>query len=140
MHFLLCTFVASTLTSLPYPNEVHRRDDVISQTRVDRDRNLTLQRGDQAPTREIFDVSLQDVNSESMQYHARLQSVFRRVMELERRLGVVRGDKSLHRERIQLGLEVSVTGVRTSGFPFMIVLLALITVIIPNAYKYAFST
>jgi len=77
-----------------------------------------------------------------MRCHTELQSVLRRVMELERRLGVVRGEKSLRREHIQLGLEVSVAGKRevwASGFPFMMVLLALITVLIPNAYKYAFS-
>ena len=90
----------------------------------------------------MLDVPRREVDSESMQYHARLQSVLRRVMELERRLGVVRSDKSLRRKRIQLGLEVSVAeerGVWVSGFPLTILLLALTTVIIPNAYKYAFS-
>jgi hypothetical protein len=80
-----------------------------------------------------------------MRYNAKLQSVLRRMMELERHLGVVRGNKHryLHRERIQLGLDIIVAGERrgwASGFPFMMVLLIVITVIIPNAYKYAFST
>jgi hypothetical protein len=60
-------------------------------------------------------------------------------MELERRLGAMRDNRFLRRERIQLGLGISVAGERgvsASGFPFMMVLLALIVVIIPGAYKY----
>jgi len=78
-----------------------------------------------------------------MQLHAKLRSALRRVMELERRLGAMRDNKFLRRERIQLGLEISAAGERgvsASGFPFMMGLLALIVVIIPGAYKYyAFS-
>jgi hypothetical protein len=57
-------------------------------------------------------------------------------------MGVVRDEKSRRRERIQLGLEVSVAGERgvwAPGFPFMMVFLAFIVVIIPHAYKYTFS-
>jgi hypothetical protein len=113
----------------------------ISRTHVDRD--LALQLDNLAPTR-VFDVSRREVNSEIMQLHAKLQSVLRHVVELERRLGAVRDSRSLCRKRIQLGLEVSVAGERgvsAPGFPFMMVLLALIVVIIPGAYKhYAFFT
>jgi hypothetical protein len=103
-----------------------------------------LQQDDLACTRETPNVSesRREVDSESMQYRTKLQSALRRVMELERRLGVLHGDKSLRRERIQLGLEVSVAGERgvwAAGFPFMMVLLALVAVIIPSAYKHAFS-
>ncbi|KAH9030047.1 hypothetical protein EDB85DRAFT_1891779 [Lactarius pseudohatsudake] len=119
--------------------EVHRGGGVISQTHVDQD--VALQRDNLALTSDTFDTSRREINPESMQCHAKLQSVLQRVMELERRLGVARGDdKSLRRERIQLGLEVSVAGKRgvwASEFPFMMVLLALMTVFIPNAYKYS---
>lgn len=74
-----------------------------------------------------------------MQLHAKLQSALQRVMELERRLGAVRDNRFLRRERIQLGLEISVAGKRgvsMHGFPLMIVLLSLIVVMIPGAYKY----
>jgi hypothetical protein len=60
-------------------------------------------------------------------------------MELERRLGAMRDNRFLRRERIQLALEISVAGERgvsASGFSFMMVLLVLIVVIIPGAYKY----
>jgi hypothetical protein len=114
----------------------------ISQTHVGQD--LALQQDNLAPTRRVFDVSRREVDSEIMQLHAKVQSVLRRVVELERRLGAVRDSRSLRRERIELGLEVSVAGERgvsAPGFPFMMVLLALIVVIIPGAYKhYAFST
>lgn len=76
-----------------------------------------------------------------MQLRAKLRSVLRRMMELERRLGAVRDNRLLRRERIQLGLEISVAGDRrvlASRFPFTMVLLALIAA---GAYKYfAFST
>lgn len=133
----LCIYVAPTQI---YSGEVHRGGGVISQTHVNQD--LALQQDGLAPTSGAFDASCREINPESMQCHAKLQSVLQRVMELERRLGVVRDGKSLHRERIQLGLEVSVAGKRgvwASGFPFMMVLLALITVLIPNACKYVFS-
>ena len=93
-------------------------------------------------THETSNVSCQVANSKHMQYHAKPQSALQRVMELERRLGVVRSNKSLRRKRVQLGLEVSVAGERgvwAAGFPFMMVLVVLVAVIIPNAYKYAFS-
>lgn len=137
VHMPLCIYVAPTQI---YSGEVHRGGGVISQTHVDQD--LALQQDGLVPTSGAFDASCREINPESMQCHAKLQSVLQRVMELERRLGVVRDDKSLHRERIQLGLEVSVAGKRgvwASGFPFMMVLLALITVLIPNACKYVFS-
>lgn len=83
------------------------------------------------------------VDSEVMQLRAKLWSVLRRVVELERRLGAMRDNRCLCRERIQLGLGISVAGARrvsVPGFPSMMVLLALIVVIIPGAYKhYAFS-
>lgn len=104
-----------------------------------------LQQDDLASSK-VFNVPRREVDSENMELHAKLQSVLRRTMELERRLGVMRGNKFLRRERIQLGLEISVAGERgvsalsVSGFPFMTALLALIVVIIPGAYKYyAFS-
>jgi hypothetical protein len=103
-----------------------------------------LHRDDLAPTHRVFNVPHREVDSaKSMQYHAKLQSILERVMELERRLRIVRGEKYLRRERIQLGLDVSVAGERrvwASGFPFMMVLLALITMSLPNVYKYMFST
>jgi hypothetical protein len=56
----------------------------------------------------------------------------------------MRDNRFLRRERIQLGLEISVAGQRgvsASEFPYMMVfLLALIVVIISGTYKYfAFS-
>ena len=72
-----------------------------------------------------------------------VQSVLCRTSELERRMGIVRNYKCVRRERIQLGLEIVVAdnGVRARGFPFLILLLAIITVMMYlNAYKYAFST
>ena len=93
-------------------------------------------------THETSNVSCQVANSKHMQYHAKPQSALQHVMELERRLGVVRSNNSLRRKRVQLGLEVSVAGERgvwAAGFPFMMVLVVLVAVIIPNAYKYAFS-
>jgi hypothetical protein len=101
-----------------------------------------LQQDDLASTSKVVNVLCQEVDSESTQLRAKLQSVMRRTMELERRLGVMRGNKFLRRERIQLGLEISVAGERgvsalsVSGFPFMMAFLALIIVIIPGAYKY----
>ncbi|KAH9021398.1 hypothetical protein EDB85DRAFT_1895713 [Lactarius pseudohatsudake] len=121
-----------------YSGEVHRGRGVISQTHIDQD--VVLQRDNLALTSDTFDTSRREINPESMQCHAKLQSVLQHMMELERRLGVVRDDKSLYHEHIQLGLEVSVAGKRgvwASEFPFMMVLLALMTVFIPNAYKYS---
>jgi hypothetical protein len=117
-------------------NEVDEGEDDISQTRVGQD--LALQ-GDSALTRRVFDVPRQEADSKNMQLHAKLQSALRRVMELERRLGAMRDNRFLRRERIQLALEISVAGERgvsASGFSFMMVLLVLIVVIIPGAYKY----
>jgi hypothetical protein len=97
-----------------------------------------LQQGNLTPTRKVFNVSRREVDYESIQLHNKLQSVLRRVVELERRLGAVRDNKFLRRERIQLGLEISVAGERgvsAPGFPFMMFLLALVVAIIP-AYKY----
>jgi hypothetical protein len=117
-------------------NGVHQLEgeDDISQTHVGPVQGLALQQ-DLAPTRRIFDVARRETDSESIQLRADLQSALRRVMELERRM---RYHKFLRRERIQLGLEISVAGERrvsVSGLPFMMVL-ALIVVIIPSAYKY----
>ncbi|KAH9953576.1 hypothetical protein BC827DRAFT_1247691 [Russula dissimulans] len=117
-------------------------EDDISQTHVGQD--ITLQQDNLAPTRRVFNILHREVDyHESMQLHAELQSVVRRVVELESRLGAVRDNRALRRERIQLGLDVSVEGKRgvsEPAFPFMMVLLALIVVIIPSAYKYyAFS-
>ena len=93
-------------------------------------------------THETSNISCQVANSKHMQYHAKPQSALQCMMELERCLGVVRSDKSLCHEHVQLGLEVSVAGehgVWAAGFPFMMVLVVLVAMIIPNAYKYAFS-
>jgi hypothetical protein len=120
----------------PLSNEVHKdklesKDD-ISQTCVGRD--LALQQGDSVPTSR-----LREVNFETMQ-HAKLRSVLRRIVELERRLGVMRDNRFLRRERIQLGLVAGQRRVSASEFPYMMVLLALIVVIISGTYKYfAFS-
>ncbi|KAI0268934.1 hypothetical protein BGY98DRAFT_938053 [Russula aff. rugulosa BPL654] len=129
--------------SSPLSNEVREDEDEVSQTRVAQD--LALQQDDLAPTRRAFDVPCREVDSESMQLHTKLQSALRRVMELERRLGAMRDKRFLRRERIQLGLEISMAagqhGVSASRFPSMMILLALIVLIIPCAYKYyAFST
>jgi hypothetical protein len=72
----------------------------------------TSQKDNLAPTRRVFDVSRREVDSEIMQLRAKLQSALRRVVELERRLGAVRDNRSLRRERIQLGLDISVAGER----------------------------
>ncbi|KAH9953240.1 hypothetical protein BC827DRAFT_1249697, partial [Russula dissimulans] len=117
-------------------------EDDMSQTHVGQD--LTLQQDNLAPTRRVFNISHREVDYyEGMQLHAKLQSVVQRVAELERRLGAMRDNRVLRRERIQLGLDVSVEGKRgvsAPTFPFMMILLALIIVIIPSAYKYyAFS-
>lgn len=102
--------------------------------------DLTLQQSDLAPTCGVLNVPHQEVNSDGMQHHAKLQSVLRRVMELERRLGATRDNRFLRRERIQLGLEISVIGDRgVSEFPFMMVLFAFFVVIIPSAYKYYYA-
>jgi hypothetical protein len=72
-----------------------------------------------------------------------VQSVLCRTSELERRMGIARNYRSVRRERIQLGLEIVVAdnGLRAHGFPFLILILAIITVMmVLNAYKYAFST
>ena len=61
---------------------------------------------------------------------------------MENRLGVGQSSRSLCRERIQLGLEVSVAGERkmyAPGLPFMMILLAFIATIAPITYKYVFS-
>ena len=61
---------------------------------------------------------------------------------MENRLGVGQSGRSLRRERIQLGLEVSVAGERkmyAPGFPFMMILLVFIATIAPITYKYVFS-
>jgi len=61
------------------------------------------------------------------------------IMELERHLGAMCDNRFLYCECIQLGLGISVAGehgVSASGFPFMMVLLALIAIIIPGTYEY----
>jgi hypothetical protein len=114
--------------------------DGTSQTHISHD--LALQQDNLPPTRRVFDVSCREVDDESMQLRAKLRSISQRVVELERRLGA-RDNRFLRRERIQLGLDISVAGERgvsTPGFPFLMVLLALVVVMIPGAYKYyAFS-
>ncbi|KAH9010287.1 hypothetical protein EDB85DRAFT_1894350 [Lactarius pseudohatsudake] len=69
-----------------------------------------------------------------------VQSALRRIIELEK--GIVRSDRSLRRERIQIGLDIAVADnrVRARGLPFLIIILAIITTMVLNAYKYAFST
>ena len=60
-------------------------------------------------------------------------------MWLERHLGATCDNRFLCCERIQLGLEISMAGERgvsALSVPFLMVLPALITVIIPGAYKY----
>ncbi|KAH9172234.1 hypothetical protein EDB89DRAFT_1906344 [Lactarius sanguifluus] len=106
---------------------------------------VEVHRGPRRPDdlKSTCDVSHQEIDPKSMQYYTKLHSVLRHVIELERRLGVVCDEKSRHHERIQLGLEVSVAGehgVWAPGFPFMMVVLAFIAMIIPHAYKYTFST
>lgn len=77
----------------------HLGEGDISQTDVGQD--LALQQA-LAPRREV--------DSEIMHLRAKLRSVLRRVVELERHLGAVRDNRFLRRERIQLGLDISVTG------------------------------
>ncbi|KAH9008231.1 hypothetical protein EDB84DRAFT_1447072 [Lactarius hengduanensis] len=113
--------------------EVHRGEGTISQAHIDQD-----------DLKSTCNVSRQEINSdpERMRYYTKLRSVLRCMIELERCLGVVRDEKSRHCEHIQLGLEVSVAGERgvwAPGFPFMMVFLAFIAMIIPHAYKYTFS-
>ena len=57
-------------------------------------------------------------------------------------MGIARNDRSLRRERIQLGLEIVVADnrVRARGLPFLMIIFAIITTTALNAYKYAFST
>lgn len=71
-----------------------------------------------------------------------IQSVLQRITEMEKRMNVSRSDRSIRRERIQLGLEVVVGDgrVRARGLPFLLMILAVITTMVLNAYKYAFST
>jgi hypothetical protein len=123
---------------------MYETEDDISQTHAGQ--NFASQQDNPAPTRRVFDVSNREVNLlnyESMQLRIKLQSVVRRVAELERRLGVVRDNRVLRRERIQLGLDVSVAGERgvsAPAFPFVMVFLSLIVVVVPSAFKYyAFS-
>lgn len=138
-HSLVCALTSLYLCNPNYIlyHEVHEGEDNISQTRIGQD--LALQQGDLAPTHRVFNVPHRNVDPESMQRRAKLQSALRRVMELERRLGAMHDnhDRFLRRERIQLGLEISVgdRGASASGFPFMMVL-ALIIVIFSGAYKY----
>jgi hypothetical protein len=130
---LAIPYVWSSDSCLLCPGEVHSGEGVTSQSQSGR--ALTLQQ-DRLPTCESINILPQDTDPESMRYRTKLRSVLRRVMELERRLG---GEKSLRRERIQFGLEVSVAGERgvwAPGFPFMMVFLAFITMIIPYAYRY----
>lgn len=120
-------------------NEVHEGEDDISQSQTRVGQDLALQQDGSAPTHRVFDVPRREVDSETMQLRAKLRSVLRRMMELERRLGAMRDNRLLRRERVQLGLEISVAGERgvsVSGLPFMMVFLALIVVIIPGTYKY----
>jgi len=130
----------STGIHLVHKGKLEGKDD-ISQACVGQD--LALQQDDLVPTSRVSDVSRREVNSETMQLHAKLQSVLQRMMELERRLGAMRDNRFLRRERIQLGLEISVAGERgvsVSRLPYMMVLLPLIVVIFLGAYKYyAFS-
>ncbi|KAH9013673.1 hypothetical protein EDB85DRAFT_1899607 [Lactarius pseudohatsudake] len=124
---------------IPVVASVHRGDSVISQAHINHD--VTMQAADElALTPEAFYVLCQRVDTESVQYHTRFQSLLQRVMVLEKNLGVGRSDslRSLRRERIQLGLEVSMAGERrmyAPGLPFMMVLLVLAVTITPTAYK-----
>ena len=91
---------------------------------------------------EDFYVLRQQLDSQSVKYHTRFQSLLRRVIELENRLGVRKSGRSLRRERIQLGLEVSVAGehnIYAPGLPFMMILLAFIATMAPITYKYVIS-
>ncbi|KAH9015317.1 hypothetical protein EDB84DRAFT_1443510 [Lactarius hengduanensis] len=64
-----------------------------------------------------------------------VQSALRRIIELEK--GIVGSDRSLRRERIQIGLDIAVADnwVRARGLPFLIIILAIITTMVLNAYK-----
>ncbi len=74
--------------------------------------------------------------------HQEVQSVLQHTVELERHMGIVWSDRSLRCEHIQLGLEIVVADnwVRAHGLPFLIIILTIITMVVLNAYKYAFST
>jgi hypothetical protein len=85
----------------------------------------------------------EQARDDSYALHQDVQSVLRRTFELERRMGIVRNDRSVRRERIQLGLEIVVADnrVRARGLPFLIIIFAIIAIMmVLNAYKYAFST
>ena len=99
------------------------------QFRVDQD--TAIQWPKPAQTHEDLHALLRDI-----------QSVLQRITEMEKRMGVSRSDRSIRRERIQLGLEVVVGDgrVRARGLPFLLMILAVITTMVLNAYKYAFST
>lgn len=74
---------------------------------------------------------------------AKIQSLLRRVMELEKRIGIFQNGKYLCCEHIQVGLEIAVAdncGVRACSLPFLIAIFAILTTMVPTAYKYAFST
>ncbi len=116
---------------------MYKGEDDISQTHVSQD--LALQQGNLAPTCKIFDVSHWEVDYESIQLHNKLKSVLQCMVELERHLGAMHNNRFLHHEHIQLGLEISVAGehgVSAPRLPFIMVILALVVVIIPGAYKY----
>jgi hypothetical protein len=118
-------------------------NSVVSQAHIYHD--TTSQPGGLTLNPEAFYVLHRRIDTESVQYRARFQSLLRRVIKLENSLDdgrTSRTNRSLHRERIQLGLDVSVAGERrmfAPGLPFMIVLLAFVATVAPTVYKYVLS-
>ena len=126
---MVCVYSTSLpLTYIHLPNEALRGGSTTSHI----DHHTVIQQPKSEQAHDDSHVLRQEV-----------QSVLRRIFELERRMGIVRNDRSVHRERIQLGLAIMVADnrVRARGLPFLIIILAIIAIMmVPNAYKYAFST
>ena len=102
-----------------------------------------MQQGKLKLVREELYALRREVHSAATGSDAKIQSLLRRVMELEKRIGIFRNGKYLRRERIQIGLDIAVAdnrGLRACGLPFLIVIFAILTTVVPTAYKYVFST
>jgi hypothetical protein len=126
---LVCVYSTSLpLTNIHLPNEAPGGGSTTSH--VNHDSAIQQPKSEQA-------------RDDSYALRQEVQSVLRRTFELERRMGIVRSDRSVRRERIQLGLEIVVADnrVRACGLPFLIIIFAIIAIMmVSNAYKYAFST
>ena len=105
------------------------RTSAAPQFRIDQD--TAIQWPKPAQTHEDLHALLRDI-----------QSVLQRITEMEKHMGVSQSDRSIRHEHIQLGLEVVVGDghVRACGLPFLLMILAVITTMVLNAYKYVFST